>query len=145
MLSEAPLARLVVVAPRLAVDLTFLPPARAAVAVPLAPERAALAPARVPPELAARLVLVAPDLAWVAVRLPALRALVPVAFAPLAAARDPALADEEERLGDDELLELDDDDRFGAGIGLLVDLTTARAYPISSSSSAFCAWRRFSA
>jgi hypothetical protein len=98
---------------------------RAAVVVPLALERAVFAapPAAAPADLAARPVLVAPDFACVAVRLDALRALVPVALAPLAAARLPlVLLREDERL-DDERPELDDDERFGAGIaGLLYGL-----------------------
>jgi hypothetical protein len=69
---------------------------------------------------------VAADLACVAVRLLALRALVPVALAPLAAARDP-LGSDEDRVEDFDVLELEDDDRFGAGIhGLLVGLTRWR-------------------
>jgi hypothetical protein len=56
--------------------------------------------------------LVAPDLAWVEVRDAALRVLVPVALAPLLAAAVVRLA-----AGlDDEDFEVDEDERFAAGI-----------------------------
>jgi hypothetical protein len=111
-------------------------PERAAVAAPLAPDRADLAVSEAArpavlavllaarpvvlaerlvlaaPEEAERAVLVAPDLAWVEVRDPALRAVVPVALAPLLAAAVVRLA-----AGlDDEDFDVDEEERFAAGI-----------------------------
>jgi hypothetical protein len=135
----------------LAVVPADLAPERAALAAPLAPERADLAvleaarPAvlAVPlaerpvdlaerlvlaaPEAAERPVLLAPDLAWVEVRDAALRVLVPVALAPLLAAAVVRLA-----AGlDDEDFEVDEEERFAAGILLAPIVVTLlrRAYP----------------
>jgi hypothetical protein len=158
--------------PRLAAVAVPFAPERAVLAVLAAAVPADFAAVRAPPLRALRLVVTAPlaaelrvlvaaDLAWVAARPPALEALVAVALVPLEAAafvaREPLarlVAGLEEELA----LGVLDGARFAGGMHrLLIDFSRClRAYPncgdsvhggqaMSSSSSAFCAWRRFSA